>query len=312
MMRTALVLVGLLGLFSGCATSSQNTGFGWPRYRLLAQQTTRLTPPKKDRFDASGLLITPTGDLLTVRNNHDSLLYRIEFLPGNEEANLVPLPDCFSTDNLKQLDPSNHAFDCEGIAQDPQGRYYLCEERRRWILRCDPKTGQTERLHIDWTPVQEYFSKIDSNASFEGIAIGNGRLYVANERSDPVIIVVDLSSLKVKKHFEVYPTKSSFFGTHYSDLYWAENKLWVLCRQHRVVLEVDPDTRKVLAEFDYGDIEESLGYRTGLPVGIMEGLAIDATSIWLVTDNNGDPRGRTGHDIRPTLIRCARPDLKGK
>jgi hypothetical protein len=76
------------------------------------------------------------------------------------------------------------------------------------------------------------------------------------------------------------------------------------------VLEVDPERRIVLAEFDFGDLEESLGYRTGLPVGIMEGLAVDKDSIWLVTDNNGDPRGRTGNDIRPTLVRCARPDRK--
>ena len=46
----------------------------------------------------------------------------------------------------------------------------------------------------------------------------------------------------------------------------------------------------------------------GLPVGIMEGLAISEDSIWLVTDNNGDPRGRHGNDIRPTRVRCARPD----
>ncbi|HXJ62009.1 MAG TPA: esterase-like activity of phytase family protein [Verrucomicrobiae bacterium] len=311
MLRAIFLLAATLSLGSGCATNPAppQTGLSWPHYRLLAEQTTRLNSPQKDRFDASGLLITPAGEMLTMRNNHDSLLYRIEFLPGGAEARLVPLEGCFATARLKELDPSPHEFDCEGIAQDPQGRYYMCEERRRWILRCDPKTGQTERLPIDWSSVQDYFNKIDRNASFEGIAIGNGKLYVANERNDPVIIVVDLASWRVKRHFTVYPTKSSFFGTHYSDLCWAENKLWVLCRQHRVVLEVNPDTRKVIAEFDYGDLEESLGYRTNLPVGIMEGLAIDATSIWLVTDNNGLPRGRTGHDIRPTLVRCARPDL---
>ena len=69
-------------------------------------------------------------------------------------------------------------------------------------------------------------------------------------------------------------------------------------------------THHVLEEFDYRDSEESLGYRTGLPVGIMEGLALSKDFIWIVTDNNGAPRGRTGHDIRPTLVRCPRPDKK--
>ena len=114
--------------------------------------------------------------------------------------------------------------------------------------------------------------------------------------------------MRVKSNFLVEPTKASFFGLHYSDLYWFGDDLWVLCRQHRVVLKIDPQKQRVLAEFDFGDLEESLGYRIGLPVGIMEGLAISEDSIWLVTDNNGDPRGRQGNDIRPTLVRCARPD----
>jgi hypothetical protein len=42
----------------------------------------------------------------------------------------------------------------------------------------------------------------------------------------------------------------------------------------------------------------------------MEGLVVTKDSIWLVTDNNGDPRGRTGNDTRPTLVRCVRPDKK--
>jgi uncharacterized protein YjiK len=251
-----------------------------------------------------------SGELLTLRNQIDSILYRIELLLGGKEANLVPYNDCFQKDKLQALVKDQRSFDTEGIARDDQGRFYLCEERHRSIFRCDPKTGLTERLPIDWSSVKDYFSPIDSNASFEGIAIGKGKLYVANERSSAIIIEVDLASLKVKGHFVVQPTKSSFFGLHYSDLCWFEDQLWVLCRQHRVILKVDPRTHHVLEEFDYRDIEESLGYRTGLPVGIMEGLAVSKDSIWIVTDNNGDPRGRTGHDIRPTLVRCKRPDRK--
>ena len=309
MVRTSLVLLVAVPLLSACATTHrQSTTSAWPCYRLSAAQVTSLNTPNGERFDASGLLLTPSGDLLTMRDSHDSELYRIEALPGGTEARLVPLNDCFTPTQLAALAGDQRPFDCEGVAQDEQGRFYLCEERRRWILRCDPKTGRVERLPIDWSPVKDYFSPVDSNASFEGIAIGKGKLYVANERSSPLIIVVDLASLRVKGHFLVYPKKSSFFGMHYSDLCWFDGKLWVLCRQHRVVLEVEPATHAVLAEFDYGDIEEQLGYRTGLPAGIMEGLAVNRDSIWIVTDNNGNPRGRTGHDIRPTLVRCVRPD----
>ena len=310
MARAFLLFCVAVALLTGCSSTQQAPGT-WPRHRLFASQITLLNHPTRERFDASGLQLLPTGELLTMRNNSDAILYRIDFRPDGKEAQLVPFNSCFANDQLRALDPGGSTgFDCEGVARDDQGRFYLCEERRRWILRCDPKIGRTELLPIDWSRVEEFFSKVDGNASFEGVAIGSGKLYVANERMAPVIIVVDLSTLRVKKHFEVYPTKSSFFGTHYSDLCWFGGRLWVLCRQHRVVLQVDPDSERIVAEFDYSDIEHGLGYRTGLPVGIMEGLAVDQNSIWLLTDNNGDDRTRARGDIRPNLVRCARPDKK--
>jgi len=309
-MSQALLFLPLAFAFflaAGCKIPQQVPG-SWPRHRLFADQITSLNLPKGQQFDASGLYLLENGDLLTLRNGFDSILYRIDILPGGREAGLIPFNDCFQKDRLRSIAGDQRTIDCEGIARDEQGRFYICEERRRWIFRCDPRTGLTERLPIDWAPVKDYFSPVEPNASFEGVAIGREKLYIANERSSPLIIEVDLNSLKVKGRFVVQPAKSSFFGLHYSDLCWFEDQLWVLCRQHRVVLKVDPRTHQVMGEFDFGDIEESLGYRTGLPVGIMEGLAVSKDYIWIVTDNNGDPRGRTGNDIRPTLVRSKRPD----
>jgi hypothetical protein len=297
---------------AGCATGPKPQGRDWPQHRLVAEQITRLDMPDGKQFDASGLLLLPSGELLTLANNLGPQLYRIDMRPDQSEARLVPT-ECFTTNQvIAEFGVKPKQLDCEGIARDSQGRFYVCEESRRWILRYDPKSGKVERLPIDWRTVLGFFNRLDPNASFEGIAVGRDRLYVANERTAPVIIVVDLKHLKVTGHFEVYPHATSFFGTHYSDLCWCDDKLWVLCRQHRVVLEVDPDTRQVLAEFDYRHVEDDLGYKTGLPisVGIMEGLAVNRDFIWLVTDNNGMGRSGAANDIRPTLVRCRRPDRK--
>jgi len=299
-----------LALVAGCAAAPTSPGPAWPQHVLRADRVTLLNSPGGERFDASGLLWTKTGGLLTV-NDRGPRLYRIETRPGGAEADLRPLADCFTPEQLAPLAAlKREHYDCEGIAQDEQGRLYLCEELNRWILRCDPKTGRVERLPIDWAPVRDLFSGVDPNASFEGIAIGDGKLYVANERTAALIIVVDLARMKVTGHFTVQPRKSSFFGTHYSDLSWFEGKLWVLCRQHRVVLEVNPRTHEVLAEYDYRELEDQLGYRTQFPVGIMEGLAVDREFIWLATDNNGLERKGTRGDIRPALVRCPRPDRR--
>jgi hypothetical protein len=218
------------------------------------------------------------------------------------------VPDCFNSAQLSALGlKSDGELDCEGIARDEEGRLYLCEESQRWILRCTPGGDKVERLPIDWSPVRGFFTRIDPNASFEGLTIGEGKLFVANERSSPLIIVADLKHLKVKEHFVVYPSSPSLLGTHYSDLAWFDRRLWVLLRHDRVVLEVDPRRKRVIAEYDYRVAEDRLGYRKYLPTGLMEGLWVDEEFIWLLTDNNGLGHADAPKDTRPTLVKCKRP-----
>ena len=75
---------------------------------------------------------------------------------------------------------------------------HVCEEANRWVLRCDPLAGTVERLSIDGTPVKSLdFDLTDPNASFEGIAVAEGRLYVADERQLGRIIRRDLANLQI-------------------------------------------------------------------------------------------------------------------
>ena len=157
--------------------------------------------------------------------------------------------------------------------------------------------------------MKRWFSS-DKNASFEGIAVGGGLLYVANEREVGRIITVDLATMKVVDSFQVTPIGNPARDVHYSDLCWADGELWVLCRESRCVLRVDPRTRRVLAQFDYLELETSRqnAYAHPYPYGFVEGLAVDAENIWLMVDNNGFPRVADATDRRPTLWRCPRPD----
>lgn len=311
------VVAALMTALAGCATAPPHATAPvttWPRYTLQAEQVLTLNPPAFERFDASGLLLGPAGDVLTI-NDQGPQLYRIRVRPDGKMADLVPVSDLFTPAQMASVSAQKDVFyDCEGIAQDDVGRIYLCEEANRWIFRFDPVTKRVERLPIDWSPVRSYFSGTDANASFEGIAVGQGKLYVANERSSPVIIVVDLASLRVIDRFVVRPQEGSLLGTHYSDLCWHDGKLFVLCRQHRVVLQVDPTTHAVLAEYNYKQLEEDLGYvmkhAAFFALGMMEGLAVSRDSIWLVTDNNGLGHINAPQDTRPTLLKCRRPDAK--
>lgn len=265
--------------------------------------------PKGERFDASGLLLRRKGELLAV-NDREAAVYRIDFLSATN-ADLVRLPDCFTTGQLASFQPEKIGrWDCEGITEDSEHRLYLCEEGNRWILRFDPKNKTVERLAINWSPYEKYFHPTEHNAAFEGIAIGSDRLYVANERQIGRIFVVDLNTLKVVDDFTVRPSNTNARETHYSDLCWFEDSLFALLRENHVVVKIDPTTHRVLAEYDFAKIgrDRESAYKKLYPTGNMEGLAVDEKNIWLVTDNNGLGRKKFPQDTRPTLFKCPRPD----
>jgi hypothetical protein len=284
----------------------------WPRHILKAERIWQLNLPKGERFDASGLAFTKAGELLTVDDRGPSV-YQIRFGSSSNSADLVELPTCFTPAQLRPFARDKlDRYDTEGIAVDADGRIYVCEEANRWILRCDPIRGTAERLPIDWSPVRKYFDIGDANASFEGVAVGNGRLFVANERQMGRIITVDLGTLRVIDDFVVRPGASNARDTHYSDLSWFDGVLYALLRESRCLLAVDPSDHRILAEYDFREMERepNVLYRSMYPTSQMEGLAVDREFIWLVTDNNGAGRARYPRDIRPTLFKCRREPLR--
>lgn len=314
----ALPLWALAVILAGCVTRSHRvsdpapgpvgTDTPPPRvHTLAAGDVWTLEPPDGGRFDASALLRRPDGTLLTV-NDKGLPACRIELRAGGRGF-LVPEPGIFPPDRVGALPgAAGLHIDAEGLAQDDQGRVYLATEGPRWILRWDPSGDLLERLPIDWSPVSHRFSTRDGNASFEGIAIGENRIYVANEREEARIVVVDAGTARVVDDFVVTPAGVPEAAVHYSDLCWVEDSLWILCRPQRQVLRVDPATRTVLAAFDYSAVETAHAYFTVIPMGFVEGLSVDATDIWLLVDNNGFPRRSSLRDTRPLLFRCPRPD----
>jgi uncharacterized protein YjiK len=274
-------------------------------FKLVAEEFWRLELPGGREFDASGL-VWDGKDLLVVADT-ETTLYRVVL----GEGNVAPLEkkEFFTTDQLRPFLAEKHGrFDLEGITRDDAGRIYVCEEADRWVLRFDPATKRVERLAIDWSPVTQFFNPRNRNASFEGIAIGGGRLWIANERERARVIEVDLDSLKVVGDFAPQPSSWGLV-LHYSDLAWRDGHLFVLLRHHKVILEIEPKSREVLAEYDYAAVEDASQhlYLKEYPTGIMEGMAVDDQYFWLVTDNNGFGRRAAPGDHRPTLFRCRRP-----
>lgn len=309
-----LLLLCLFQVFNHVHGQIVNSAHGTshvPTLHTLAADGRWLLQSNGGRFDASALLRLPDGTLLTVNDKHLPPCRLV--LSTNGTARLEPLTEFFPLEAVRAATPNpRYAPDTEGLARDAEGRLYLCTEGERWIFRTGATGGPVERLAIDWTPARKWFSQRDGNASWEGIAVGGNRLYLANERSIGRIVVVDLGTLRVTDDFQVAPAGNTAPDVHYSDLSWYAGDLWVLCRDVRKVLRVNPESHAVLAEFDYAAIEMDPQnvYISPLPYGFIEGLSVDATHIWLAVDNNGLPRRAAPTDSRPLLFRCPRPDVK--
>ena len=189
---------------------------------------------------------------------------------------------------------------------DNSGSLYLSEESQRVAYKMTTE-GKVEAIVIDWSPVRKFFGP-DPNASFEGIAVNGDRMYLANERSAARILVIDLKDRKVADSFFVDSNGFAFGGPHYTDLAFTEGRLFILNRNHRCIFEVEPETKRVLAEYSFAQMEldKEVAYFTDYPTGTMEGLAIDGDYFWMITDNNGKGRIADSADTRPTLFRCKR------
>src|SRR4051794_34771631 len=100
----------------------------WPAYTLKAERSWLLNLPNGRDFGASGLLLMTNGDLLTV-SDRSPTLYRIQFPTNGDAADLLALPDVFTTSQLRKYAREKFGYyDTEGIAQDNRGRLYICEE----------------------------------------------------------------------------------------------------------------------------------------------------------------------------------------
>jgi hypothetical protein len=306
-------ILAVMCLVTGCQQLPIAPMTSCPRYALEADRVWFLNLPGNREFDASGLMLTPSGQLYTV-NDKVPILYRIEFGPHPNEASLIPDADRFSPDQLADLTRRKpNPFDWEGLAMDDEGRIYICEEADRWVLCYDPRARSVRLLDIKWGPAARFFST-DRNASWEGIAVGGGKIYLANERARGVICVFGQKSLRLEETFIVRPSDSRGGDEHYSDLCWFESKLYVLLREKGRILQVEPSTHAVVAEYDCRPLarREDTAFRfwSFYPTTGLEGLAVSRDSFWLVVDNNGFARKADPRDRRPVLYHCPRPDKR--
>ena len=323
-MRTSLRIVGArfliatvgvaVGLAStACRTAKPSAGVEGPvrpessfqRYQLELDAYWILESPNGQQFDASGIARLADGRFLFVNDKENAIFAaRVDAVSGG----VVEVEEFCRVDVDGDGSVRSKRLDLEGLTVDANGNVYLCAEAGRRIFCVDGSSKEVTEVEIDWTPVKQFFGP-DINASFEGIAMHGETLWIANERTQPRIFEVDLESRTVVGNFVVVAPGSVTWILHYSGLEYLEGSLFALLRFQHSILEVEPWSRRVVAEYDFGDIESSreLAFRSGSFTGLMEGVWVDESYFWLLVDNNGQPSIARSGDTRPILIRCKRP-----
>ena len=300
----SLETLALALVFGGtaCRTLGQVAPAKLPTETLEIVASWRLQSPV-GRFDASGIERSPEGELLVVRDA-ELAVYAVRFGDDDSEATLVK-HGRYSVPKA-DLNVGPTRFDVEGLAFDDDGVLYACDEYARRVLRFTAR-GLIDSLPINLDSVASYFSETNVNASFEGIAIGGGKLYLANERSKGRLIELDLATGQTLGSFECRTGTSIWPDPHYSGLDWHNGRLYALMREEQSILEINPSDRSVTRVLRYHDIEfaKDHRYRTLVPLsGVMEGVLIEGETIWLLTDNNGQGRYADQADRRPSLFKC--------
>ena len=71
----------------------------WPHFTLKSSNYWRLNLPKGERFDASGLVFSTNGNLITI-NDRSPVPHQVQFIPNSHDANLLPLTNLFARPEL--------------------------------------------------------------------------------------------------------------------------------------------------------------------------------------------------------------------
>ena len=252
-------------------------------------------------LEISGFVKTQ-GRLFAVSDNsEDTWLYSVD-LKGtyaiyNRSIDIKAL-DGYWSYYLKTLLSNNGGrwlkapWDLEG-ASVCADKIYIINEQAREVLVIEG--DKLSKLDVDLEKAfEEYgapFHKSPANAGFEGIAIDceNQNLYLAQERSPRAIALVNLRTLKVEK-ISSTEILADNINPDYADLFFDKSYLYVLERNTRRVLKLNPQSLELIQSVSYAQLDSQIQtselYETGEVYGLGEALFMSDRHIFIGLDNN--------------------------
>lgn len=300
----ACVLAALAVAASGSAAFG---GEPAPRELELAQAWSVEGP---GNFQPSGLALDH-GTLVTVSDKHSRQIFRIDLRGG-----IARCRPAVTFTGPKPL-PAKGWLDLEAVVIAPDGGYFLASEEAARVLRVPAGGGGARWVTPDLRAAGAASGLFaQHNAGCEGLALlGPDDLLVAAER-EPRGLLEMTGLAPAPQQFKAQLLESSRFsipaGRRFdvADLCVWRGRVFALARNQHLVVELVRDASGAWAErggdaaWSFSETENAPAYRfIDRRWGIAEGLAIDDDAIFVVLDNNGDPREASRRDRRPWLFR---------
>lgn len=295
----AIVSIIALPLFwSGCPQPD------FPGDDLPELELVRVLPVESPwPVEPSGLVIN-AGILYTVCDKTDDWIFRVEV--GEDQAVLIP--------HLQFAVPGTMApMDWEGITIDHHGRFYLASEFLNRILRVDPD-GTTEWATSSLRSLARPHGMLRRlNAGLEGICIlPDGGFLLAAEREDRGFIRIHPEDAGLPHEF--YPMPGTRFRgalpfwrmPDWAGLARDGDRIFGLFRNAHLVVRLkvaDGEVEESAEAWSYAHIENDPEHAyVEQRFGQAEGIAVAGEMIYLIYDNNQNPRIANIHDRRPQLV----------
>lgn len=295
-MKRILFLVGFLSFmpFVICAEELQ----------LQLLQAFPIDGPEDNQ--PSGLTLFQ-DTLFSVSDHHDGVIYWIDV--KEDHAVFVPYvtfdnPDTTVTARIDQ----------EGLTCDQNGDFYLASEGGFRILKVERSGGKTSWVGPDLkVPGEKVGLFAARGAGVEGITtLSSGRFLVTAERQPRGLLEVDLESGTVQafNYDASRLTSPEGRATDLTGLWREGDMVFALQRGAEAITQLTygGDALKEMNawSFDKTVNREDLRYKS-VKYGKAEGLAMDASKVYLVLDTNGESRLNDAEDKRSMLLIFKRP-----
>lgn len=253
-------------------------------------------------FQPSGLYLS-SGRLLTVSDKHDDAVFELNM--QRDRAVARPF--------VKFHAPRGEALDLEGLTGSGDGSLLLASEAQFRLLAVSPsgqatwstpslqKAGQNEGL----------FQK--RNAGLEGVAQIGTQLVLSAEREPHGLLEATQGSvgkvLAYRLPSAACPPREGR-PEDIADLSVADGELYALERNAHLVVRLTRVNGRFrdATSWSYARTENDPRYRyPDRAFGLAEGLALDDEHVYVVLDNNDQPRESAKDDRRALLFVFKRP-----